>query len=323
MPESSVTEIEQLAHLLVEVTSQTALAAAKTIGLGDERASDQAAVDAMRAGLASLPIDGRIVIGEGERDNAPMLFAGEELGQGGIECDIAVDPLEGTSITAKGLPNALCVLAVARRGQLLNAPDVYMEKIAAGPGIPEGALDLDATAYDNLGRVAEILGCRIQELSVCVLDRPRHSELIADIRKAGARIVLIGDGDINAAIQAAQPDTGVDLYMGTGGAPEGVLAAAALCSLGGHITGRLMVRNDTEAERLRACGIVDAQRKYQTKDLASGDILFAATGVTPGALLDGVYQDRKGGVTTHSLVLGTGRRISQRIDTRYVMDKTQ
>ena len=273
----------------VRVTEAAAIAAAEVMGRGDEKIADQAAVDAMRTALNRLHMDGTVVIGEGERDEAPMLFIGEKVGTGdGPKIDIALDPLEGTTITAKGMPNGLAVLALAEDGMLLNAPDVYMDKIAAGPLVPAGAIDLDNTAGENIANVAKALGKSPKDVVACILDRPRHGEMIAAVRAAGARIMLIGDGDVAGVMATAMPETGVDVYMGSGGAPEGVLAAAALRCIGGNIQGRLLFRNDDERGRAAKIGVEDLNRKYETTDLASGDVIFAATGVTDGNMLHGV-----------------------------------
>ncbi len=273
----------------VRVTEAAAIAAAEVMGRGDEKAADQAAVDAMRTALNRLHMAGTVVIGEGERDEAPMLFIGEEVGTGdGPKIDIALDPLEGTTITAKGMPNGLAVLALAESGKLLNAPDVYMDKIAAGPLVPADAIDLDNPAGENIANVAKALGKNAKDVVACILDRPRHGEMIAAVRAAGARIVLIGDGDVAGVMATAMPETGVDIYMGTGGAPEGVLAAAALRCIGGNIQGRLLFRNDDERGRAAKVGVEDLNRKYEITDLAAGDVIFAATGVTDGNMLQGV-----------------------------------
>ena len=291
-----------LAMEAVRVTEAAALAASLTMGRGDEKAADQAAVDAMREALNSLAIDGTVVIGEGERDEAPMLYIGEKVGTGGPALDIALDPLEGTTITAKGGNNALAVIAMAESGGFLNAPDVYMNKIAVGPGLPEGVVDLDNTVLENLKSLAKAKGAAIADLVVCILDRPRHSELIAQVRDAGARISLISDGDVSGVIATAQPDTGLDLYLGSGGAPEGVLAAAALRCIGGHMQGRLVFRNADERARAARWGVTDLDRKYGLTDLAKGDVMFAATGVTNGTMLRGVRRF-PGGAFTHSVVM--------------------
>jgi fructose-1,6-bisphosphatase II / sedoheptulose-1,7-bisphosphatase len=303
-----------LALEVVRVTEAAALAASKLVGRGDKDGADQAAVDAMRDALNSLNIRGRVVIGEGERDEAPMLYIGEEVGTGqGPEIDIALDPLEGTDITARGGPNALAVVAMTDKGGFLNAPDTYMEKIAVGPGVDPNILDLDAPIGDVLKKLAKEKGGRIEDLTVCILERPRHDKLIADVRKAGARINLIGDGDVSAVIATTDPETGIDLYVGSGGAPEGVLAAAALQCIGGAMLGRLIFRSEDEKERATRWGITDFKRIYKTSDLAKGDnVMFAATGVTDGTMLRGVRR-YAGGAKTSSLVMrsksGTIRRI--------------
>jgi len=277
-----------LALEVVRVTEAAALAASRLMGRGDEKAADQAAVDAMRTALNSLNIDGTVVIGEGERDEAPMLYIGEKVGAGGPKVDIALDPLEGTTITAKGGYNALAVVAMAEEGGFLNAPDVYMDKIAVGAGLPEGVVDLDRKPQENLKRLAEAKSMDIRDLVVCILDRPRHAELIAAVRAAGSRIMLIGDGDVSGVIATSSKGSGVDLYMGSGGAPEGVLAAAALRCIGGQMQGRLLFRNDDEKARAKKWGVTDLNRKYSMLDLAHGDVMFAATGVTDGPMLKGV-----------------------------------
>ena len=291
---------------MVRVTEAAAISAAKLIGRGDEKAADAAAVEAMRLAFDELPIDGTVVIGEGERDEAPMLFIGEKVGsaQGtGPKIDIALDPLEGTTITAKAGPNALAVLAIAEEGNLLNAPDVYMEKIAVGPGYPEGIIDLAKTPTENVHAVAAAKGVAPGDIIVCVLDRPRHTELIAELRKMGCGVMLIGDGDVAGVIAVTNPDTTIDMYMGSGGAPEGVLAAAALRCVGGQFNGRLLFRNDDERARARKWGVEDLNKIYKLEELAKGDCIFAATGVTDGSLLDGVKRRRDGTMTTHSVVM--------------------
>lgn len=302
-----------LALEAVRVTEAAALAASRMVGRGDEKAADAAAVDAMREALNSLSISGRVVIGEGERDEAPMLYIGEEVGAGGPEVDIALDPLEGTTITAKGGQNALAVMAMADKDGFLNAPDTYMEKIAVGPSIPENVLDLDAPIGDVLQKIAKAKSADVEDLLVCVLDRPRHDEIIKGVREAGARISLIQDGDVSAVIATTEADTGIDLYVGTGGAPEGVLAAAALQCMGGSMLGRLVFRNDDERARADKWGITDYDKVYKTNDLAKPDnVMFAATGVTTGTMLPGVRR-YPGGAVTHSIVMrsksGTTRYI--------------
>ena len=300
-----------LALEAVRVTEAAALSASRLMGRGDEKSADQAAVDAMRKALNGLAIDGTVVIGEGERDEAPMLYIGEKVGTGqGPKIDIALDPLEGTTITAKGGQNALAVIAMAEAGGFLNAPDVYMDKI--GVGVGEGVVDLDAPPAENLKNLAQAKKVAVSDLVVCILDRPRHSELIGKVRAAGARIMLISDGDVSGVIATARPDSGVDIYMGSGGAPEGVLAAAALRCIGGFMQGRLLFRNEDEKGRARRLGIDDLNRKYGLEDLAKGDVMFAATGVTTGTMLQGVRRIDHGAVT-HSMVMrsksGTVRMI--------------
>ena len=275
----------------VRVTEAAAIAAAEQIGRGDEHAADHAAVEAMRKAFNSLPISGTVVIGEGELDEAPMLYIGEKVGSGGIAIDIALDPLEGTTPTAKALPNALAVMAMAEPGTLLNAPDTYMDKIAIGGGYPEGIIDLDADPKDNILALAKAKGVRPREITACILDRPRHEKLIAAVREAGAAVRLITDGDVAGVIATSDPATGIDIYIGQGGAPEGVLAAAALRCVGGQIQTRLVFRNDVERERAAKWGIKDLKKKYSLMDLASGDVVFAATGVTDGSMLEGVHKN--------------------------------
>jgi fructose-1,6-bisphosphatase II / sedoheptulose-1,7-bisphosphatase len=292
-----------LALEAVRVTEAAALSASRLMGRGDEKAADQAAVDAMRMALNGLAIDGTVVIGEGERDEAPMLYIGEKVGTGtGPRIDIALDPLEGTTITAKGGPNALAVIAMAEAGGFLNAPDVYMDKIAVGAALPDGVVDLDEAPGTNLRNLAKAKAAEVSDLVVCILDRPRHAELIAKVREAGARIMLIGDGDVSGVIATSRPGSGVDLYVGSGGAPEGVLAAAALRCIGGQMQGRLIFRNDDERGRATRIGITDFNRKYGLLDLAKGDVMFAATGVTGGTMLQGVRRF-SGGALTHSMVM--------------------
>jgi len=286
----------------VRVTEAAALAASRLMGRGDEKAADQAAVNAMRQTLGAIAIDGTVRIGEGERDEAPMLYIGEKVGSGGPPIDIALDPLEGTTITAKGGPNALAVLAMAQDGGFLNAPDTYMDKIAVGGGLPDEIVDLDEEPKVNLGNLAKAKGVDLSDVVVCILDRPRHAELIAKVREAGARIVLIGDGDVSGVIATSSADSGVDMYWGIGGAPEGVLAAAALRCIGGQFQGRLVFRNEDEKARARRCGITDFDRKYDLHDLAGGDVMFAATGVTDGSMLKGVRRFQNG-ATTQSMVM--------------------
>ena len=292
-----------LALEAVRVTEAAALSASKWMGRGDEKEADQAAVDAMRVALNSLHIQGTVRIGEGERDEAPMLYIGEEVGTGGgPKIDIALDPLEGTTITAKGGGNALAVIAMAEEGGFLNAPDTYMEKIAVGNNLPEGVIDLDEEVDVNLKELAKAKRVDISDLVACVLDRPRHDEIIRKTREAGARILLIGDGDVSGVIATSQIEAGVDIYMGTGGAPEGVLAAAALRCIGGQMQGRLVFRTQDERDRAARLGIEDFQKKYGLMDLASGEVMFAATGVTSGTMLRGVRRYREG-ARTHSMIM--------------------
>jgi fructose-1,6-bisphosphatase II / sedoheptulose-1,7-bisphosphatase len=289
---------------LVRVTERAAIAAAGWRGKGDEKAADHAAVEAMRNELGNVRIDGRIVIGEGERDEAPMLFIGEEVGgRNGPAVDIAVDPLEGTTLCAKNQPDSICVLAMAERGGLLNAPDVYMQKIAIGSGYADGTVDLDMSPRQNIESLARAKGVPVSEITACMLDRPRHGALLEELRSTGCAIKLISDGDIAGIIHAVNTeDTGIDIYIGSGGAPEGVLAAAALRCIGGQMQGRLMLDTEEKRERARRMGIADPNRKYATHELASGDVLFAATGVTDGSLLSGVRY-KKSAVRTATVVM--------------------
>ncbi len=292
-----------LALELARVAEAAALSASLLVGRGDEKQADQVAVNAMRRALNTLDIEGTVVIGEGERDEAPMLYIGEKVGSGkGPKVDIALDPLEGTTLTAHGSPNALAVVAMAEAGGFLHAPDVYMEKIAVGGGLPDHVVDLNAPVAENLKNLARAKGAQLSDLQVCILDRPRHAELIARTRETGARIMLITDGDVSGVIATSQPDSGVDMYIGTGGAPEGVLAAAALQCIGGQMQGRLVFRNDDEKSRAARAGIKDLSRVYGLADLAHGDVMFAATGVTNGAMLRGVRR-YAGGATTHTVVM--------------------
>ena len=292
-----------LALEAVRVTEAAARAAARLIGCGDEMAADQAAVDAMRRSLNGLDIEGTVVIGEGERDEAPMLYIGERVGTGsGPKVDIALDPLEGTTICATGGANALAVMAFAEAGGFLNAPDTYMDKIAIGDGLPRDLVDLDESPVNNLNELAKAKKCEVRDLMVLILDRPRHEEIIAKVRESGARIQLIQDGDVAGVIATTRLNASVDIYMGIGGAPEGVLAAAALRCIGGQMMARLVFRNSGEQTRARKMGITDFDRKYHLNDLASGDVMFAATGVTDGAMLKGVHTF-KGGANTHSVIM--------------------
>jgi len=288
----------------VRVAEEAAIAAWALAGRGDEKAADQAAVDAMRTVLNDLAIDGVIVIGEGERDEAPMLYIGEKVGRGGHRIDIALDPLEGTTLTAKAMANALAVMAWAPAGTLLHAPDTYMDKIACGPGYPPGVIDLDRAPAENVRAVAAAKGVAPSEVTVCVLDRPRHADIIASLRGVGARVYLITDGDVAGVMNTADPETGVDMYIGQGGAPEGVLACAALKCVGGQFQGRLVFRNADERARAVGHGITDLDRKYDLHEMVRADAIFVATGVTSGALLDGVRVE-KGFVHTHTLVMNS------------------
>ncbi|NTZ43374.1 class II fructose-bisphosphatase [Altererythrobacter sp. SALINAS58] len=293
---------------MVRVTEAAAVAASKLIGRGDEKAADHAAVEAMRKAFDELYMDGTVVIGEGERDEAPMLYIGEKVGGApgkGPKIDIALDPLEGTTITAMAGPNALAVLAAAEAGCLLNAPDTYMDKLAVGPGYPEGIISLEKSVTENVTAVAEAKGVKPADITVCVLDRPRHADIIAELRSLGCGIHMISDGDVAGVIAVTDPETGIDLYMGQGGAPEGVLAAAALRCVGGQFNGRLVFRNEDEKARARKWGIEekDFDRVYKLEELAKGDCIFAATGVTSGSLLEGVKVRRDGTMTTESVVM--------------------
>jgi fructose-1,6-bisphosphatase II / sedoheptulose-1,7-bisphosphatase len=309
---------------VARVTEAAAIAAARLRGRGDEKAADKAAVDAMRHELGKVHIKGRVVIGEGEMDESPMLYIGEEVGLGdGPEVDIAVDPLEGTTICAKAMPNALAVLAISERGGLLNAPDMYMNKIAIGPGYPDGIIDLDAPPAETLAAMAKARGVGISEITACILDRPRHAELIASVRKAGAGVQLIPDGDIAGVIWTTDPkETGIDIYFGIGGAPEGVLAAAALRCIGGQMQGRLHPLKKEEETRAAAMGVSDIRRKYDMHELASGDVIFSATGVTDGSLLDGVHF-RGDFAETETVVLRSKTSTVRRIKTTFRMIGTK
>jgi fructose-1,6-bisphosphatase II / sedoheptulose-1,7-bisphosphatase len=291
-----------LALELVRVTEAAAIASARWIGRGKKNEADGAAVEAMRKAFDTVAIDGTVVIGEGEMDEAPMLYVGEKVGCGGPAMDIAVDPLEGTTICAKGAPNAMTTVALAERGNFLHAPDIYMDKIAVGGGLPEGVVTLNASVATNLKNLAAAKKIAVSDLMVCMLDRPRHEEIIAKIREAGARIILIGDGDVSGVIAVAQPSTGIDLYLGSGGAPEGVLSAAALRCVGGQMQGRLLFEDDTQIVRAREMGIADPNRIYVIDEMAKGDVMFAATGVTAGPMLRGVIREGSGAVT-HSIVM--------------------
>jgi fructose-1,6-bisphosphatase II / sedoheptulose-1,7-bisphosphatase len=309
---------------IARVTEAAAIAAARLRGRGDVKGADGAAVDAMRRELAKLSIRGRVVIGEGEMDEAPMLYIGEEVGTGeGPRVDIAVDPLEGTTICAKAMPNALAVLAISAEGGLLHAPDMYMNKIAVGPGYPEGVVDLDRSPRENLETLAKAKGVPVSEITACILDRPRHSDLIAEVRKSGAGIQLIPDGDIAGVIWTTDPaKTNVDIYLGSGGAPEGVLAAAALRCIGGQMQGRLMPLKDEEKKRAKEMGIDDINRKFSMAEMASADVIFSATGVTDGSLLDGVHF-RQGFAETETVVMRAATGTVRRIKTTFRMIGTR
>ncbi len=301
-PQSGIQTDRNLALELVRVTEAAALAASHWIGHGKKNEADGAAVEAMRKAFDAVAIDGTVVIGEGEMDEAPMLFIGEKVGAGGPKMDIAVDPLEGTTLTAKAGPNAMATLALAENGNFLHAPDIYMDKIAVGGGLPLGVVNLDDSVANNLRNLARAKNREISELVVCMLDRDRHKELIAYCREAGARIMLISDGDVAGVIATAMPDADIDIYMGSGGAPEGVLSAAALRCVGGQMQGRLLYESDDQIERVRSMGHADPKRCFSVEEMAKGDVMFAATGVTAGAMLRGVRR-RPGGATTHSIVM--------------------
>ena len=308
-----------LALELIRVTEAAALASGRWVGKGDKNAADEAATNAMRRTLDSIGIDGTVVIGEGEMDEAPMLYIGEKVGDGSSPCvDIAVDPLEGTNICAKGINGAITTIAMAPQGGFLNAPDMYMEKIVVGPGAC-GVIDLDASPTDNLQRVAIAKKCYVDDLTVVILDRPRHDKMVAELRKAGARIHLISDGDVAPAIAAAVAGSGVDMLMGIGGAPEGVLAAAALKCMGGDMQGRLVFMNDNERERAIMMGITDFDRVYNAEDMARGNVFFAATGVTNGDLLKGVRYF-SGGAETHSVVMRSKSRTVRFVSSLHYFD---
>ena len=308
----------QLTIEALRASESAAIAAAALVGMGDERKADQVAVDAMRTALNRIAMDGTVVIGEGERDQAPMLFIGEKVGRGdGPKVDIAVDPLEGTTLTATGGPNAMSVVAISQSGGLLHAPDIYMEKLAVGGGLPAGLIDLDESPEDTVRSLASAKGVDTSDIVACILNRPRHEEMIAKVREAGARIHIIPDGDVAGVIATSTPTSGIDLYLGIGGAPQGVLAAAALRCVGGQMQGRLVFRDGDERARAHEFGIDDLNRKYGLDDLARGDVIFAATGVTNGNMLDGVRRE-SGIATTHSLVMrsrtGTMRWVHARRD---------
>ena len=303
---------------LVRVTEAAAVAAARLRGRGDEKAADQVAVDAMRNELNRLPIQGTVVIGEGERDEAPMLYIGEEVGtKDGPAVDIALDPLEGTTICAKNLPNSLAVIAIAEKGSLLYAPDAYMDKIAVGPGYPKGVVSLKKTPRENIESLAKAKGVTVNEITACILDRPRHARLIEEVRETGASIRLIGDGDVAGVIHVTDPiETGIDIYLGIGGAPEGVLAAAALRCIGGQMEGRLQLNSEEKIARAKTMGIDDPDKIYTMEEMARGDVLFAATGVTDGNMLAGVkfYPDS---IQTHTIVMRSSSKTVREIKARH------
>ena len=302
---------------IVRITEAAAVAAAKLRGRGDEAAADEAAALAMYRELAQLPFAGTVVVGEGEEGEIPHLYIGETIGTGGAEVELAVDPIEGSTLCAKALPNALAVIAIAEPGSFLKVPDIYMDKIAIGPGFEQGLVDLDASPKENLERLAKAKGVKISEITACILDRPRHGRLIEAVRKAGAAIRLIGDGDIAGVIHATEPrDTGIDIYMGVGGAPEGILAAAALCCIGGQMQGRFMATNEEQRERAKAAGIEDFERKYSIPDMVSGDLKFAATGITDGSLLEGVRFSNNM-ISTHTVTMRSQPRTTRWIHTEH------
>jgi fructose-1,6-bisphosphatase II / sedoheptulose-1,7-bisphosphatase len=313
------TELDRaLALDIVRVTEAAAVAAALWRGRGNEAAADEAAATAMYRELARLPIEGVVVVGEGEEDETPLLYIGETVGGGGgTKLDLAVDPVEGSTLCAKALPNALSVLAVAERGGLLKVPSIYMEKIAVGPGFPDGLVDLDATPTENLQALAQAKGVAISDITICILDRPRHAKLIEEVRASRAKLKLISDGDIAGIIHVTEPlETGIDIYMGIGGAQEGVLAAAALACIGGQIQGRLVAANEQQRVRARAAGIHDIGRKYHIRDMVTGDLSFAATGITDGTLLEGV-RFTKEAIFTHTLVMRASTRTVRWIKTEH------
>ena len=310
-----------LALEVVRVTEAAALAASRWMGRGDEEAADTAAADAMREALNSLEIDGEVVIGEGERGEVEALFIGDRVGSGsGPVIDIALDPLEGTTIAAMGGPNALSVVAMAPKGGFLRVPDIYMEKIAVGGGLPADVIDLDAPAGETLRTLARAKETAVEDLVVCILDRPRHEGMIAAVRESGARIILIPDGDVSGVIAASRPESGIDMYMGVGGAQEGVLAAAALRCVGGQMKARLVTRSEDERRRIGEHGITDVERVYNTDELAFGDVMFAATGITPGTMLRGVQRTRSGAVT-HSIVMRSKTETVRLIESHHRLDR--
>lgn len=306
------------------ITEAGAIAAARLRGRGNEREADHSAAEAMLGELNQLPFHGRVVIGEGEREEAPLLYIGEEVGtKNGPDADIAVDPVEGTTLCAKAMPNALAVVAIAPRGGLLNVPRMYMDKIAIGPGYEPGLVDLDLAPAENLRRVAEAKGVSVSDLTVCILDRARHGRLIDEVRTAGAAIRLITDGDIAGVIETGEPsETGIDVYMGIGGAPEGVLAAAALRCTGGQMQGRLAPLGEDDRRRARAMNITDLSRKYRVEDMVSGDVIFAATGITDGSMLEGV-KFSAGRIETHTVVMRSAAKTVRWLRTRHSVNTPQ
>ncbi|MBU6140853.1 MAG: class II fructose-bisphosphatase [Proteobacteria bacterium] len=311
--------LSQLSSQIIEVTEKAAIACYDWIGKGDNMAADAAAVKSMRETLNQMNIKGTIVIGEGERDEAPMLFIGEEVGKGGLEVDIALDPLEGTTICANAGESSLAVIAFAKKGGFLHAPDVYMDKIAVGAGLPEGIIDLDNSPQKNLQNIAQAKKCAVSDLTVMILERSRHNELIAKVREAGARIRLIGDGDVAGVIACTNQTARIDAYMGTGGAPEGVLAAAGLRVIGGQMMGRLIFGdNQKQIERAKEMGIKDLNKKYTAEEMASGDVIFACAGVTDGYMLDGVKKCKSGKIFVNSLLMDSAAKKVIRTSSKYL-----
>ena len=305
---------------LARITESAAIAGAPWQGRGDKIAADQAAVDAMRTQLNNLEIQGVVVIGEGERDEAPMLYIGEEVGTGtGPQVDIALDPLEGTTLTAKDMPNALAVIAMGPRGSMLHAPDTYMDKLAVGPGFRRGVVTMDMSPAERVNALAAAKGCSTEDITVCVLERPRHEDMIAEIRTTGAAIRLITDGDVAGVIHCAEPSTGIDMYMGSGGAPEGVLAAAALKCMGGQMFGKLVFRNDDEKGRAKKAGITNFDRVYTRDDMVTGDVIFAATGVTDGSILPGIKRE-PGFLTAETILMRSKTGSVRRMNYRHPID---
>jgi len=320
MPEAPEFHDRMLSLGLGRVSEAAALASARLIGRGDEKAADQAAVDAMRTQLNNLEIQGVVVIGEGERDEAPMLYIGEEVGTGtGPQVDIALDPLEGTTLTAKDMPNALAVIAMGPRGSMLHAPDTYMDKLAVGPGFRRGVVTMDMSPAERVNALAAAKGCSTEDITVCVLERPRHEDMIAEIRTTGAAIRLITDGDVAGVIHCAEPSTGIDMYMGSGGAPEGVLAAAALKCMGGQMFGKLVFRNDDEKGRAKKAGITNFDRVYTRDDMVTGDVIFAATGVTDGSILPGIKRE-PGFLTAETILMRSKTGSVRRMNYRHPID---